>query len=196
MLSSEHPEIVFVLERLASNGLFASSITHHRSGTSFLAVTLSSIQLHLSNKNYAKTWQTLTSSLSPSTQRQIIGSLLGHLRLESPTTASAIKSSATLCQSLFGELGGDNGILSTLTGLISGRVWSESIARVMICWSARSDKRLSGMSFFTASQSSFAKQNIVISKLLDHIVEIWSSPDHIKHSLLSNHQCEPGKSLS
>jgi telomere length regulation protein len=48
--------------------------------------------------------------------------------------------------------------------------WDVGRARILVCWAAMSNSSL--------------------ESLLSEVLDVWTSVDHIKHSLLNRHHCE------
>ncbi|KAJ8517540.1 hypothetical protein ONZ45_g5285 [Pleurotus djamor] len=87
----------------------------------------------------------------------------------------SIKDDALLLKTLVGPLNSlREEIWTVLATIMLSREWSEAHARILVCWAAGTN------------ESNMDEDALAI--LLDRIVDTWSSSDHIKYSLLSQHQ--------
>ncbi|KAJ8462624.1 hypothetical protein ONZ45_g17871 [Pleurotus djamor] len=87
----------------------------------------------------------------------------------------SIKDDALLLKTLVGPLTSlREEIWTVLSTIMLSREWGEVHARILVCWAAG------------ANESNMDEDALAI--LLDRIVDTWSSSDHIKYSLLSQHQ--------
>ncbi|KAF9230787.1 hypothetical protein BU15DRAFT_68899 [Melanogaster broomeanus] len=77
----------------------------------------------------------------------------------------------------------------SLLAVIFARNWSENHSRVFVCWLA-SCNQCSAQGNFPplAPYESHTFPELALEAFLFRIIDIWSAPDHIKHSLLSRHQ--------
>ncbi|KIJ69466.1 hypothetical protein HYDPIDRAFT_80280 [Hydnomerulius pinastri MD-312] len=171
-----------LLVKLVNVGAFPSLLQLSPSQPSFFQSTLPSIRARLKEDGaepYQKLWnQLLVSVPSVLMQQAIITSLFSSITsLESPLGMSArdrgiISREAEFLRALVGTMSPDVDIWATLVAVMLTRNWGENHARMFVRWLAR-DKQLS-----TQALESF----------LSHVIDIWSSPEHIKHSLLSRHK--------
>jgi telomere length regulation protein len=81
------------------------------------------------------------------------------------------------------------------TGLITGsglREWPESHARIFICWVSGASRgapvNLKGKQSDLGIVSN-AYAATALDALLEVVLDVWSSPEHVKHSLISRHRC-------
>ncbi|CCM02859.1 uncharacterized protein FIBRA_04971 [Fibroporia radiculosa] len=175
--------IVYLLTKLVNIGLFTHSRLASLSQPAFFEVTLPVVRTRLSypDESYAEFWQQIILSLpSYQTRHSIILSLLSSLAEISPsldTSTSArslVKREAQLLKGLLGRLDTDNGeVLDAFSAIALGREWSEGRARIFACWAA-------GAESSTADIEG-------LESVLSRVVDMWTSPEHIKHSLLSRH---------
>ncbi|KAJ7063112.1 telomere length regulation protein-domain-containing protein [Mycena amicta] len=172
--------LAYLLTKLVNVGVFPSSPPSSPAQASFFAATIPRIRVRLSESNssaYTAAWVAVLRGIpSALTLQSILTSLFSSLRADSGTACSTRDRAAIKREShlLLGVLGGpDSEDLweSSLTAIIS-REWTEAHARIYVCWI-----------------SAFGDNGKALERLLDAVVEIWASPDHVKHSLLSRHHC-------
>lgn len=185
-------------------GAFPPSPPNIPSQPSFFASALPAIRDRLSGgpdtSSYSDFWAELLSSLSSSLTVQSIGtSLFGHvIRIESaldpsPRIRALVKGESELLRGLMGSLNTKNELWDNIVAIILGREWPEGHARVFACWAATSQvgvadedgKRLD------LSRSDDQTDELLsgLGALLDKTLDVWSSSEYIKHSLLSRHHC-------
>ena len=183
-------------------GVFPQTTLIPHTQPSFFRATLPVIHERLGSDNgsYAACWSGVLSSL-PSSQslRSVLTSLLSSLRtLPDPLDRDAraralVLREAQLLQCLLGPLSKDNGeLLDCLSAVVLGRNWDISQARVFACWAsgAKNESRnREGGVVRCYPQSSFLTRSAGLDRLLSMVVDMWTDPDHIRHSLLSRHQC-------
>ena len=76
---------------------------------------------------------------------------------------------------LLGPLTQDSEVVDSLMAIALGRQWSVGHARILVCYAEASDRVVSGTSG--------------LELLLSNVIDTWTAPDHIKHSLLAGHRC-------
>ncbi|KAF8845019.1 hypothetical protein BDN67DRAFT_942632 [Paxillus ammoniavirescens] len=171
--------ITQLLSKLVNVGAFPGSPYLSPSQPSFCRSTLQSIRHGLKEddtKSYQKLWNRIISSLpSMLTQQAILVSLFSSLgSLELPLSTSArergiIRREAIFLRDLVGDISPHDDPWDSLLAVILARSWSENHSRVFVCWLA-----------------SYSAQ--ALGAFLSRIIEVWSAPEHISHSLLSRHQ--------
>ncbi|KAH7886252.1 telomere length regulation protein-domain-containing protein [Phlebopus sp. FC_14] len=175
--------LTHVLSKLVNVGAFPASRHLPLSQPFFFRYMLPSIRNRLRRNDaqqYQKLWTRTISSLpSVHTQQTVIASLLTALVLpESPLGTSAhdrgiVHREATLLRDVIGDLDPDDDVWDSVVAVVLTRTWSQNHARVFVCWMA--DRK---------QNSSQGTLEVFLSRVID----VWSSPEHIKHSLLSHHQ--------
>ncbi|KIM65191.1 hypothetical protein SCLCIDRAFT_14911 [Scleroderma citrinum Foug A] len=168
--------------KLVNVGVFPSSTYLSPSQPSFFRTALPLIRRRLREvdanaEHYTRLWDCIVSSLpSMFTQQAIVGSFFASLTtLESPLGTSTpdrgiISREAHLSRAVFGEASPDVDNWQAVTTVMLTRTWSQNHARLFVCWMA-------------ASQHAQVLENFLSS-----VISVWSSLDHIKYSLLSQHQ--------
>jgi telomere length regulation protein len=188
--------ITTLLSKLVRLDVFRTSPSYLPSQTSFFQTTLPTIRTRLGNdagdvaaeiEDYAMFWSTLLSSLGSVIATQTItSSLIGHLDLppssqaldSSSTTRRLIKREASLIRLVIGN-GKDEDSYAALASVALARDWDECHARVFVCF--LSSKGVDG-----APNDHHAGLEVLYKETL----EVWTSPTHVKHSLLSKHRCK------
>ncbi|KAF8644959.1 hypothetical protein AX16_008162 [Volvariella volvacea WC 439] len=180
--------ISYLLQRLVYIGAFPASPPISRTQPSFFQATLSVIRSRLRASDgkspaptYSSLWNSLFSSTLPSLALQaILTSLCGtlaeiHITDTSPKERARTKLEGQLLRDLAGPLESDEPDLwEVAMGIILGRDWAEGYARVFVCWAA-------GAGRGTPNEQA-------LEKFLNAVLAVWSSPDHVKHSLISKHR--------
>ncbi|KAI6109141.1 telomere length regulation protein-domain-containing protein [Pisolithus croceorrhizus] len=163
--------------KLVGVGMFPSSTHLSPSQPSFFRSTLLVIRQRLrengsSSQAYKSLWSTLMSSLpSLLTQQAVVGSLFASLESMSVPDAcngSTISREALLLQGVLGEASSDTNFWQVITAVILTRTWSQNHARLFVCWISRNTRAL--------------------ESFISGVLSVWTSPDHIKYSLLSHHR--------
>jgi telomere length regulation protein len=170
---------------------------------SFFRSTLPAIRSRLRDKStgavYSAFWtESLVSIPSLFTLQTILTSLFGHLSISaaplecSPRTRGLIKREAELLSGILGhhqERASD--LWENAAAVILSREWSQVHARIFACWAALSGTDTEGMSLLMhLSRDSTIHLHVGFKFLLTKTLDLWCSPEHVKHSLLSRHQCE------
>ncbi|KAL5536155.1 TEL2 [Sanghuangporus sanghuang] len=177
----------FLLTKLVNVGLFPSTTSLSPSQTSFPSVTLSTIRSHIASfsggtqESYICVWRDVFASLPMSLFCKALASFVAHLTelpddLDSSNESrSLVKREALLLSRILGNLEGeeDEKWLS-ISSTFLVRSWSIAKARILVCWATISDEE--------------AIPPHARDTLINQIMEVWSSEEHIKHSLLSHHQ--------
>jgi telomere length regulation protein len=156
---------------------------------------------------YAVFWAELLISLGSTMMIQsIIKSLLAHLPLPSspldtsPHTRSFIRREAQILRRLSGGHDIDNlELLDSLLAVALAKEWNEAHARLIVCRLAGdvpNDGNGSGAFWACTVVSWLTSCPSGLDMLLSQTVELWSSPTHVKHSLLARHRCKRVSSIA
>ncbi|KAF9821702.1 hypothetical protein IEO21_00548 [Rhodonia placenta] len=172
--------LTYLLGKLVNVGVFPPSHPTSPSEPSFFRATLPAIRARLSvpNASYTAMWhKVLTSLPSFSTLQSIVTSLFASLAdipsdfNATPLARSLVKREAQLLKDLLGRPCSENGeLLDCVSAVALGREWPEGHARIFACWTAGAEKDESD------------------AEVLSKVVDIWTNPDHIRHSILSRHR--------
>ncbi|EIN07826.1 hypothetical protein PUNSTDRAFT_126727 [Punctularia strigosozonata HHB-11173 SS5] len=181
--------LAYLLAKLVNLGLFPATPPIARSSPSFWTAVLPTVRRRLpSHPRYASYWPAVLGALSsPISLRAIISSLLAHLpRLSeaeaealdaSPPTRTKIRRSAVLLYRLLGldiDAEGSEDVWTAAREVMllprGGAQWTEADARVFVCAAAES------------------KTTDALESLLAATIDLWSTPEHVTHSLLSRHR--------
>ncbi|KAK0197314.1 telomere length regulation protein-domain-containing protein [Armillaria mellea] len=175
--------IIYLLTKLINLGLFPSSPPALPSQASFFLATLPIIRSRLDGdaNEYSKIWAAVFLGFPSIALQTVLISLFASLRrIDAPLDGSAyhracVKREALLLHRLVGRVSADNEELcETALPVILGRNWGESCARIFVCW--------------VASPQTRDTDDNALGHFLREIISVWSSPDHVKHSLLARHQ--------
>ncbi|THH06825.1 hypothetical protein EW145_g3819 [Phellinidium pouzarii] len=130
---------------------------------------------------YSNIWVDLLASLPSDLFSKVLTSLLIHLAelpddFDGSTEARGlVKREGRLISRIFGNLEGEEDEKwMAVSAVLIIRSWSIAKARMLVCWAVISDEN--------------AIPPRALETLVSQVVEIWSSTEHIKHSLLSHHQ--------
>ncbi|TFK72508.1 hypothetical protein BDN72DRAFT_792148 [Pluteus cervinus] len=174
--------LLYLFTKLVNIGAFPATQPVSRSQPSFFQSTLHIIESRLdgSEPRYAEFWHTLFASFGSSlTLQSILTSLLGSISPVRPTDPTPkeralAKSMGLLLFNLVGPLSPEQEELwETAFGVILSRNWGEGYARIFVCW-------------VCASHNGKVDEK-ALEQVLDRVLDAWSSPEHVKHSLLSRH---------
>ncbi|TCD68925.1 telomere binding protein [Steccherinum ochraceum] len=173
--------VAYLISKLVSVGVFPPSIPSSPAQPSFFQAALPGIRAHVASPRYTQVWAELLSELPSSLAlNTILTSFVSHLRSiddldTSDRTRAVVHSQALLLRGVFGKPGKDRGELwDAIKAVALGREWSVGHARVFACWISGVEK---GRVDVTALET-----------FLKHIVTLWTTPEHVKHSLLKHHQ--------
>ncbi|TFY50283.1 hypothetical protein EVG20_g11611, partial [Dentipellis fragilis] len=179
--------LVYLLSKLVNVGAFPSAPPTAPSQPSFFASTLDTIRGRLAGDDacvatYSAFWSELLLAMpSIFTLQSILASLFSHLSVPkaeldgSPLVRGAVKREAQLLGRFVGKLEkGKKDLWDAVTAVILGRNWTQMHARVFVCWAAGAQKG--------------SVDEDALGVLLANTVDIWSSPDHVRHSLLAKHR--------
>ncbi|TRM61806.1 telomere length regulation protein-domain-containing protein [Schizophyllum amplum] len=174
------PSLAYVLTKLANVGAFPPAPPAARSQPSFWRSTLPVMRRKLGNGDYARTVSELVAAIPSTTTTQIVlVSLFAALDVNGKGTdgtsqrRALIKQEALVLAGILGYASKDSQIRDLAFGIMLGREWKETHARIFVCWTA---------------SSSWDGTNIEgLERLLTNVLDLWSTADHVKHSLLSRH---------
>ncbi|KAJ6546488.1 telomere length regulation protein-domain-containing protein [Mycena vulgaris] len=171
----------YVLTKLVNVGAFPAAPPSSRSQPSFFQATLPQIRARLTQENstsYSAAWgRILRGFASSHTLQSIVTSLFGSLDAQlstndSPHQRAMVKRESLLLLGLLGPVGSDDTELwESISAVILTREWSEGHARIFVCWVSGPQTDLQALEL-----------------LLNCVVDMWASPDHVKHSLLDRHR--------
>ena len=192
------PSLAYVLTKLANVGVFPPTPPVERSRPSFWRSTLPIIRRKLNNRDYACAWSELLAAIPATTTTQIIlVSLFAALEVnEKGTDGSApqralVKREARVLVGVLGYATKDSQIRDLAFGIMLGKEWKEMHARIFVCWTASASwdgTNIEG-TFLQCALRDLSDELAGLASLLRDVLDLWSSPDHVKHSLLSRHQC-------
>ncbi|GBE82448.1 telomeric DNA binding protein [Sparassis crispa] len=176
--------VTYLLTKLVNIGVFSLFKPSSPSQPSFFSATLPAIRACFAgpdHASYSSSWSKVLLSLSSTVVLQsVIASLCSSLadipRALDPDARSRalVKREAQLLRNVLGNLRKDQGeIVDSVSAVVLGREWSEGHARIFACWAAGAEKDKIDAE--------------ALGILLSRVVDMWSTPDHIKHSLLSRH---------
>ncbi|KAH9952216.1 telomeric DNA binding protein [Amylocystis lapponica] len=176
--------VAYLLGKLVNIGMFSPSRPNSPSQPSFFQTTLPTIRARLSSSessSYSEFWSKVLYSLPSSLVLQSILISLFSSMAEIPSaldssmqTRSLVKREARLLKDLLGALKEDNQeLLDSWSAVALGREWSEGHARIFVCWAAGAE----------TDQTDVKALEILFTKVTD----MWTTPDHIRHSFLSRH---------
>ena len=136
--------ITSLVEKLVLFGAYPQGTTP-LSQVSFFGITGQAIRTSLDHQEdqYITTWQKVLTSLSHSSLHKVLASWLYYLPLNSSDelARSLIKSNATFCKFLFGELTESSESWKPFVSVVVNHQWSENHARAAVCWLALSGER-------------------------------------------------------
>ncbi|KAJ7109184.1 telomere length regulation protein-domain-containing protein [Mycena epipterygia] len=176
----EVASMTYLLTKLVNVGTFPAAQPSSRSQPSFFHATLPQIRTRLTQENsasYSAAWSRILRGFSSSfTLQSIVTSLFGTLPVEcgidsSPHQRAMVKRESLLLLRILGPVVSDDTELwESISAVILTREWNESHARIFVCWVSGPQNNLQALEL-----------------LLNCVIEMWSSSDHVKHSLLDRH---------
>ncbi|KAJ7692521.1 telomere length regulation protein-domain-containing protein [Mycena metata] len=176
----EVASLTYLLTKLVNLGTFPPALPTSRSQPSFFHACLPQIRVRFTQENaasYSAAWSRILRGFASSFSLQsILTSLFSSLSAGSgidcsqPQRALVKGESHVLLRLLGSVLSDDAELWESISAVILTREWSEGHARIFVCWisSPRTDEH-------------------ALELLLDRVVDMWASPDHVKHSLLTRH---------
>ncbi|EAU88142.1 telomeric DNA binding protein [Coprinopsis cinerea okayama7 len=176
----------YLLNKLVNVGLFPSSPPISRTQPSFFQATLATIRSKVHSegeKAYFEYWNELLDSLPSSLSLQsILVSLFASLEGihppmgNSPVQRGKIREEAILLSKLLGIVRpAKQELWEISTSLILSRNWSLAHARIFVCW-------------VSAAALGGPLDVETLDVFMQAVLGLWSSTEHVKHSLLSQHQ--------
>ncbi|KAF8212436.1 telomere length regulation protein-domain-containing protein [Mycena galopus ATCC 62051] len=177
----EVASVIYLLTKLVNLGTFPPAQPSSRSQPSFFQATLPRIRSRLTEENSAAYcaawWRILRGFPSSFILQTILTSLFGSLSAgsdidDSPHQRALVKRESLVLLGLLGPVVSDDAELwESISAVILTRDWNEGLARIFVCWVSGSKTDLEALEL-----------------LLDCVVDMWSSADHVKHSLLNRHR--------
>ncbi|KAI0078993.1 telomeric DNA binding protein [Panus rudis PR-1116 ss-1] len=173
--------IGYLFTKLVNIGLFPATKPTLPSQASFFQSSVAQIRDHLDESpKYCVIWSDIISSIpSTLTQQAIVMSLFAHLnRIDDLDTSSkvrySVKCEAQLVAGVIGQLSPDRSdIWDAVKAVVVRREWSVGHARIFVCC--------------VASCGPDTTRVKALERFLDDVVELWTTADHVKHSLLKHH---------
>ncbi|KAJ7738480.1 telomere length regulation protein-domain-containing protein [Mycena maculata] len=177
----EVASLTYLLTKLVNVGAFPATPPSSRSQPSFFQATLHQIRTRFSEGNsasYSAAWGKILRGFTSSlTLQSILTCLFGALSADSgmdssPQQRATVKRESLLLLGLLGPVVSDDSELwEYISAVILTREWSAGHARIFVCWVCGPQIDLKALEL-----------------LLNCVVDMWSSRDHVKHSLLNRHQ--------
>lgn len=200
------PSIIFLLTKLVNVGAFPTSKPTSQLQHSFFGSTLPTIRARLSKggtaaKLYSVFWTRLLEALPSSfTLQSVLTSLFAHISVPhppldpSPSSRALVKNEATLFLGMIGRLTDSKQyMLNSVSSAMLARDWSEGHARVFACWIAGATADAidtKGKCLVIVVHIRLRSNTVALSAFLSPALDMWTSPEHIKHSLLGRHHCK------
>ncbi|EJF62435.1 hypothetical protein DICSQDRAFT_154331 [Dichomitus squalens LYAD-421 SS1] len=177
--------VAYLIGKLVNVGVFPPSVPMSPAQPSFFQSVMPTIRARLGTADaldYSRFWADLLVSLPTShALRSVLTSLFSSVRTCSaafdpaPRTRASVKREAHLLRQLLGPLTKENTELSDCFSAVAlGRTWGEGHARIFACWAAGAQK------------GSRTREGLDV--LLAKVIDLWTDTDHVRHSLLSQHQ--------
>jgi telomere length regulation protein len=202
--------LTFCLTKLVNVGVFVSTSSTSPSQPSFWKSTLPIIRRRLGSEDHTSyslflsdVIQSIPSAL---TQQAILGSLLASLKQlamkldPSSHQRALVKREASMLRSIIGPLNAQSQELwENMSAVILNRQWDEGRARMIVCWIAGFDSDALDTEGNISSRPLDLRHRasplgllfpLALGFLLSRLLDVWSSPEHVKHSLLAQHQCQ------
>ena len=200
------PSITYLITKLVNVGAFPTSTPTSPSQHSFFLSTLPTIRARLSkggtaSELYSTFWAALLEALPSSlTLQSVLTSLFAHISVPdtpldpSPSSRALVKREATLLLGIVGKLtDGKQYLFESVSTAMLARDWTEGHARVYACWIAGARTGAvdtKGKCLVVVAHHAPQLNTAAISAFLTPALDIWTSPEHIKHSLLGRHRCK------
>ncbi|KAI0670628.1 telomeric DNA binding protein [Trametes maxima] len=177
--------IAYLLAKLANVGVFPASVPSSPAQPSFFRTVLPiirarTVQNH--DDSYSIIWTSIFAALPSSHNlRTVLTSLFVHLTPASngldttSRTRALILREARLVKLLLGPLKKENSeLVESFSAVALGRNFDEGHARIFACWAAGAQKD--------------SRDREALDLVLTRVLDVWTDPEHIKHSLLSQHR--------
>lgn len=169
--------------KLVNTGVIPSTPPSSTTQPSFFRAVLPIIRQRFQNgaePAYRRFWNDLLDSVPSSIILQkILLSLFASLAAISPATGNSIaqrglvRREANLLWNIVGTLDPcKDAIWEAVAACVTSKVYDEGFARILVCWTATGER---------------AENTQGLELLLGKTIDVWSSPRHIKHSLISKH---------
>jgi telomere length regulation protein len=168
---------------------------------------MSQIRQRLENSSiadaYSRCWISIVSSLPPKSAQTFLVSLLISISWSTslsraPLVQRNISREAYFLRKILGPLGKneqDKERWDLVVAVVLGRPWPEELGRALVCWVAGESTgwpdlqgELKIWIFFAGILTT--RLILALEILLWRILDLWTSPQYVKHSLLSQHKCE------
>lgn len=199
--------LTHLVTKMINVGLFLSTAILAPSQTSFFAMTLSTIRTRFQTLSgnhleiYSKLWIDVWESLPITLLSTVYTSLFTNLTLipdgfdTSSECRGLVKREARFVSRLIGFLEDDGDEKwQSITSVLLTRKWDITIARILVTWAAISDENGESSTSFFHTVCRLTHLSAIppkgVETLLTKVMSVWSSSEHIKHSLLPQHQCE------
>ncbi|KAH8111965.1 telomere length regulation protein-domain-containing protein [Phellopilus nigrolimitatus] len=177
----------FLISKMINVGMFPSTPMIAPSQSSFFSATLPTIRSRLATLSaegqsiYTEIWTDLFMALPSGLFSKALTSLFAHIsdlpdNLDTSHEARGLmKREGRLISQILGNLEGDEDEKwLAVSSVLLMRCWDISKARILVCW-------------VTLSEANAVPPR-ALETLLSQIMDVWSSTEHVKHSLLSHHQ--------
>ncbi|KAF9069948.1 telomere length regulation protein-domain-containing protein [Rhodocollybia butyracea] len=173
--------IVFLLTKLIRLGVFPLHPPISDSQPSFFRAVLPELRAKVTRddgESYFKPWSHIFRGFESSFALQhVLTSLFACLQTpesvtdDSPRINASVKREGLLLSKLCPLKADDVELWPSISAVMLSREWNESLSRIFVCAVVKCDN-----------------SSKVLNLLLNDAVSLWSSPDHIKHSLVSRHR--------
>ncbi|KAG9039292.1 telomere binding protein [Tulasnella sp. JGI-2019a] len=169
--------------KLVNTGMFPYSTPTAVPRVSYFAltnaITRRRLQSPSSGSQYSDLFISLIASLPALVAQKFLASLLSSIEWKSNidtslSTRRKIAREAVYLQQIVGPLDADQSERwSLVSGVVIGRSWPEELGRVLVRW--------------TAGQRESPSEK-ALGVLMERTLDLWTSPQHIKYSLLPRHR--------
>ncbi|THU99329.1 hypothetical protein K435DRAFT_659186 [Dendrothele bispora CBS 962.96] len=176
------PSIAHLINKLARLGMFPFRPSLSWAQPSFfesVSPVMKSRFKGADSQTYSAIWSSILQELPSSLVLQVVlKSFFATLKVpdsvldSSPHTRALVKEEAMFAYHFCSFSSDPQEIWDSVSSVILGQDWNEGYSRLFICWLAICERNL----------------HAVLSLLFEDVLSVWSSPDHIKHSLLARHR--------
>lgn len=192
------PAVVYLLSKLVGQGVFPPTPPVTRTQISFFKVTMPSIRRQLEGPNrkiYSKLWSDLSANMPPRVLQSLLRSMFA--TLQDPIGDDLVLQVKVIARILQGILGAPfpdhHGLWECVSGLIVDGEWHEILTQGIVCWisgaSLAQDVNVEGTLYAPLVRTTNSRiANPALWALLDVILSIWTSRDHINYSFVSRHR--------
>ncbi|KAG8886354.1 telomere binding protein [Tulasnella sp. 331] len=181
--NSYKDSLTHLVIKLANTGMLPSSTSHSPSQPSYFSInkekTRKRLQSPSSGAQYSELLISLTASLPALVAQKFLTSLLNSLEWNSDLDISGsasrrIAKEAAFLEHIIGPLHADQAERwSLVSGTLIGRPWPEEVGRVLVRWAAGAGD---------------SNSEEALGELMSRTLDLWTSPQRIKYSLLSRHR--------